>query len=195
MKEAVYRDLAKIKDVKIWYYPELHAKCYYNEDKMIITSMNLFKYSQANNREMGILLEREKYPDVFSKAVRETNSIKKHSSDRTPKKATSSNQPTYQKSYSKPPYKKPISKPKKQEKKSFLGSIADAILKEPGYCIRCGTDIDNDPNRPFCNKCYRSWSNFGDENYKEKVCHSCGGKKRYISKARPECKTCWSETH
>jgi hypothetical protein len=185
----------KIKNIQLYYKDELHAKCYFNENKMIITSMNLFKYSQANNREMGVLLEREKYPDAYAKAVKETKSIISHSQNRTPKKMDYSKQPTYQKSYSKPPYKKTISKPKKQEKKSFLGSIADAILGDAGHCIRCGTDVENDPNRPFCVKCFRSWSRYGDEDFKEKFCHSCGSKNRYISKAKPECKNCWSVNH
>jgi phosphatidylserine/phosphatidylglycerophosphate/cardiolipin synthase-like enzyme len=44
----------------------LHAKCYVNERFALITSMNLYEYSQANNNEMGILVEREKEPELYA---------------------------------------------------------------------------------------------------------------------------------
>ena len=34
----------------------LHAKCYLNESEAIITSMNLYEFSQVNNNEMGIII-------------------------------------------------------------------------------------------------------------------------------------------
>ncbi|MEK5794550.1 DNA repair protein, partial [Acinetobacter nosocomialis] len=47
----------------------LHAKCYLNEDSCIITSLNLYEFSQINNNEMGILVEREEdtalYKDTY----------------------------------------------------------------------------------------------------------------------------------
>lgn len=38
----------------------LHTKCYLNEHTAIITSMNLFDYSQINNHELGVLFSKEK---------------------------------------------------------------------------------------------------------------------------------------
>jgi len=40
------------------YKEELHAKCYLNDEKMIITSLNLYDFSMANNKEMGVLIEK-----------------------------------------------------------------------------------------------------------------------------------------
>ena len=52
----------------------LHAKCYLNEDRGIITSLNLYEFSQINNNEMGILIEREEdsalYKDTYEEAQR-----------------------------------------------------------------------------------------------------------------------------
>lgn len=52
----------------------LHAKCYLNEDSCIITSLNLYEFSQINNNEMGILIEREEdselYRETFEEAQR-----------------------------------------------------------------------------------------------------------------------------
>jgi len=44
----------KLKSLKI---PNLHAKCYLNENSAILTSMNFYEHSQINNHELGILIE------------------------------------------------------------------------------------------------------------------------------------------
>ncbi len=43
----------------------LHAKCYLNENGAIITSMNLYEYSQVNNNEMGVYIDKEKDAEVY----------------------------------------------------------------------------------------------------------------------------------
>ena len=48
-------------------HPNVHAKCYYNEKFLIIGSMNLYEYSERNNREMGILLHKEDINDIERK--------------------------------------------------------------------------------------------------------------------------------
>jgi hypothetical protein len=49
--------LDRLDNLNLMHHPNVHAKCYYNEKYLIITSMNLYEYSELNNREMGILLE------------------------------------------------------------------------------------------------------------------------------------------
>src|ERR1035437_37596 len=36
----------------------IHAKCYLNEESCIITSLNLYEFSQVNNNEMGVWMNR-----------------------------------------------------------------------------------------------------------------------------------------
>ena len=52
----------------------LHAKCYLNEESSIITSLNLYEFSQVNNNEMGIFLSRiddvELYKESYEEAQR-----------------------------------------------------------------------------------------------------------------------------
>ena len=52
----------------------LHAKCYLNEEHAIVTSLNLYEFSQINNNEMGILIRRdddaELYKDTYEEAQR-----------------------------------------------------------------------------------------------------------------------------
>jgi phosphatidylserine/phosphatidylglycerophosphate/cardiolipin synthase-like enzyme len=43
----------------------LHAKCYLNEKEAIVTSMNLYSFSQQNNDEMGIHVTKEHDPDLY----------------------------------------------------------------------------------------------------------------------------------
>src|SRR5690554_6609756 len=53
----------------------LHAKCYLNEELCIITSLNLYEFSQVNNNEMGILIRREEDPDLYRDAYEEAQRI------------------------------------------------------------------------------------------------------------------------
>ena len=60
-REINYEEEEKItyiKNINLFFLQNLHAKCYLNESKVIITSMNLYEYSE-NNREMGIVFERK----------------------------------------------------------------------------------------------------------------------------------------
>ena len=62
------------KNIEIRYYKELHAKCYWNEEKAIITSLNLLDYSVKKNREMSILLTEED-KSLFTDAIEEAKEI------------------------------------------------------------------------------------------------------------------------
>ena len=52
----------------------LHAKCYMNEEMCIVTSLNLYEFSQVNNNEMGVLIQRSEdsllYKDAYEEAQR-----------------------------------------------------------------------------------------------------------------------------
>ncbi len=52
----------------------LHAKCYMNENMCIVTSLNLYEFSQVNNNEMGVLILRAEdgqlYKDAYEEAQR-----------------------------------------------------------------------------------------------------------------------------
>ena len=54
--------------------PTLHAKCYLNENEAIVTSMNLYSFSQQNNDEMGIHVTKKDdpalYNDIYEEARR-----------------------------------------------------------------------------------------------------------------------------
>ena len=60
--------------IRISFCKNLHAKCYMNEEMCIITSLNLYEFSQVNNNEMGILIQRgedsQLYKDAYEEAQR-----------------------------------------------------------------------------------------------------------------------------
>jgi phosphatidylserine/phosphatidylglycerophosphate/cardiolipin synthase-like enzyme len=53
----------------------LHAKCYLNEELCIITSLNLYEFSQVNNNEMGILIRRSEDAQLYKDAYEEAQRI------------------------------------------------------------------------------------------------------------------------
>lgn len=53
----------------------LHAKCYLNENQCIITSLNLYEFSQINNNEMGVLINRDDDAQLFNDAYEEAQRI------------------------------------------------------------------------------------------------------------------------
>jgi len=75
--------LEGLKYVRLYFSKNLHAKCYLNENKMIITSMNLYEFSQQNNREMGILIDKTVEADklVFDDAWKDIESILHNADD------------------------------------------------------------------------------------------------------------------
>lgn len=64
--------MSQIPRLEIFDLPNLHANCIYNEKALIMTSLNLFDYSQINNRDMGALITAQKDPGAFVAAVSET---------------------------------------------------------------------------------------------------------------------------
>ena len=57
----------QVNPYKVVFVQNLHAKCYFNENTAIITSMNLYEFSQQNNDEMGILVSRKETQGALSK--------------------------------------------------------------------------------------------------------------------------------
>ncbi len=53
----------------------LHAKCYLNESEAIVTSMNLYSFSQQNNDEMGIHVTKQNDPDLYNDILNEVQRL------------------------------------------------------------------------------------------------------------------------
>lgn len=61
--------------VRVSFCKNLHAKCYINEESCIISSLNLYEFSQVNNNEMGIFINKEEDIQVFKDAYEEAQRI------------------------------------------------------------------------------------------------------------------------
>lgn len=75
-KQAELQWMADIDDLKVFQKKNLHAKCYINENKAIISSMNLYDYSQTTNVEMGFLISKEEDPDAYAKMMEDIDDLR-----------------------------------------------------------------------------------------------------------------------
>jgi len=150
--------LQSMPGIKLLFHKDLHAKCYFNEKEAIITSMNLYMFSQQNNVEMGIYVSKEKDEELYQQIASEVDRIKRGSEHRT-----ISVQKVENKKSQKP---KDKSAPKSRTEKSSKKRI--------GYCIRTGVEIPFDIEKPLSYDAYKKWNEFGDPDYSEKFCHFSG---------------------
>lgn len=67
--------LRELTYIRTSFCKNLHAKCYLNEESCIITSLNLYEFSQVNNNEMGIHLSRSQDPEIYREAFEEAQRI------------------------------------------------------------------------------------------------------------------------
>ncbi len=75
--------LQSLPDIKLLFHKDLHAKCYFNEKEAIITSMNLYMFSQQNNVEMGIYVSKDEDQALYEQIHKEVDKIKRGSEHRT----------------------------------------------------------------------------------------------------------------
>jgi len=67
--------LRTLEYVRTGFCRNLHAKCYLSEDAAIITSMNLYNFSQVNNNEMGVYIVREEEPELYNDTYEEAHRL------------------------------------------------------------------------------------------------------------------------
>lgn len=174
LKEGERETLLKLENLELFYSENLHAKCYFNEKGMVITSMNLYEFSQQN-REMGIFLTKRE--QAYKDAFHETNSIIAAAQKQTSR----------------------VRRDSGRAAAGIAERVAEKLRKSrkakktsKGYCIRCAEVIDHNPEHPLCSSCYSSWARYKDETYSEKHCHTCG-RDENTSFAKPQCYECWKK--
>lgn len=179
LSEQEWEKLAQLENLALRYLENLHAKCYFNEQEMVITSMNLYDFSEKRNREMGVLVVDKKDKELFSEVIKEAKSI--------------------------------VNSSVKKELKPTLGDVLKKVgvalgtaVKEElnekysssgvnGYCIRCGTKIRHNLEKPYCRECYEEWSKWENPDYMESYCHTCG-KDELTTMEKPQCRSCYSKS-
>lgn len=73
IREFDMKVLSELTNIRLYENKNLHAKCYMNEKIAIISSMNLYEYSQQNNIEYGVLLEKSEDETAFKQLAEEIN--------------------------------------------------------------------------------------------------------------------------
>ncbi|MFD1161376.1 MULTISPECIES: phospholipase D family protein [Hwangdonia] len=63
--------LKSFKNLKIFSIKNLHSKIYLNQDVAVISSMNLYEYSQINNHEIGVKLEFNEDQNEYKDTLKE----------------------------------------------------------------------------------------------------------------------------
>ena len=67
--------LNELSFIRTSFCKNLHAKCYINESSCIITSLNLYEFSQVNNNEMGVYVSRADDPEMYKDTYEEAQRI------------------------------------------------------------------------------------------------------------------------
>jgi phosphatidylserine/phosphatidylglycerophosphate/cardiolipin synthase-like enzyme len=67
--------LNELSFIRTSFCKNLHAKCYINESSCIITSLNLYEFSQVNNNEMGVHVSRDGDPEMYKDTYEEAQRI------------------------------------------------------------------------------------------------------------------------
>ena len=174
--------LAQVKNLSLYYYANLHAKCYFNEQELIISSLNLHEFSERNNREMSVAFNvRDR---VYEDAVVEVQSI----IDASQLEQGSRREVLDAKRAVTQDRDRASSQRRDTHRRSSNARQVDR--DNEGFCIRCCERIDHDREKPHCPKCDRSWSAFGNYDYEEQYCHGCGVEYA-TSRARPVCLDCY----
>lgn len=182
-------------NVRIYYEPRLHAKYYANQTAAVLSSMNLYEYSQNNNIEFGIVTQREMGLDRLKEKVMgvelDNDAWQYFNSVVEGSELLYFNEPVYEsnmlglsKKYIRSEVrvdlltdelsKEKSVKKEKPNKPAEVESIKPTTDSKDGYCIRTGERITFDLTKPYADKAFKSWSRFKNEDFAEKFCHFSG---------------------
>jgi len=172
LKQEVISQLEQLKNLSLYFYRDLHAKCFFNEDSMVITSMNLYDYAELHNKEMGVLITVEDDKSLYDEAIKEVERIVNFSERVDLRNASNQRRLT-------------------TPAPSVSTQPVRATLK--GYCINCGKSIPYDFFKPYCPNCYKTWKKWEDPDWEEDYCHGCSRKWRTTIEY-PLCLACWRKS-
>ena len=154
----------------------LHAKCYLNEKEALLTSMNLYQFSQEHNDEMGILVSVDNDRELYDKIYNDVMRIIRGSDEI---RVTVSRVETPENG-------------KESAVAARTRKEATPVLQAPknGFCIRCKADLPAKPTQPYCSRCYASWNRFKNKDFEERHCHTCGNE-HTATLLKPLCLACF----
>ena len=182
--EKDFNYLKGFPNIEIRYNERLHAKYYANDKCALLSSMNLYDYSQNNNIEFGILTTASSLTKLgeYVKPLFKTNDSLDNDAYTYFSEILKSSPIKY--------HRKPkFEKKNKNAEKGYSGSKtkidllselfnsqkkSSAKISEIGYCIRTGEKIPFNPKHPMSKKAWKIWNEYANENFSEKYCHQTG---------------------
>jgi hypothetical protein len=187
LKADVRNELEQLKNLELRFLESLHAKCFFNEESMVITSLNLHEYSQQHNREMGVLLRLKADQDIFREAQAEAEFIVNSAEEYKLRRPVLSGAAKMAKSLLDSAIK---DEPKRPKSSSYSYKPR---TRQKGSCIRCGANIRHDLDKPYCPDCFSEWSVYENPDYEESRCHTCGRRARTTIE-KPQCRSCYNKS-
>ena len=165
--------------VNTYFRETLHAKCYLNESQAIVTSMNLYEFSEKNNDEFGILLSKDDEADckAYKKLAKAVADLLNLADEVT----ISTTRGSKEKAAAKP---EPTAKPAANGHKP-----TDAPAT--GYCIQNAKEMAINVHNPVCSGCLYMNNKFKRQ-VNGKHCHACGQEHK-SSVEKPLCRDCFSK--
>jgi phosphatidylserine/phosphatidylglycerophosphate/cardiolipin synthase-like enzyme len=151
--------LKEINNCNIRFYRDLHAKLFYSDKALVISSMNLSQVSESNNVEFGVSFNRNENPEIYQRAIKEGREILKNSD---PWSSEIPQTPTFT-----------ISKGLKG--KCIRCSWSIPLNSQKPYCYRCYDEWSYWENpyykENFCHKCGKN--TYLSTTINNPLCNSC----------------------
>ena len=151
-------------DVRVFLVEGLHAKIYFNEETVLLSSMNLLTGSSRNSLEVACtLIDRESQGQVRHYVKQSVIGIASEVS----------------------------AHPSASQDVGVTKTGSIQTLKLQGFCLRCKKPISFNESKPLCPPCYKEWAHWKNPDYMEKFCHKCGSLS-VTSFSNPTCYPCFS---
>jgi len=184
MKATDFNFLKEFPNIEIRYEKRLHAKYYANEESAILTSMNLYSFSQDNNIEFGVLTKSGllndnldgKAWDYFERVIDQSEILFK----KVP--VFDSSLLGLNKKYKESVIEEDrltdffinsTKSPTQNQTKVFQNDKNQSKVVN-GFCIRTGKEIPFNTRKPMTDEAYKNWLKFENTDYPEKYCHFSG---------------------
>jgi hypothetical protein len=187
-------NLMKLQNLELHFEKNLHAKCFFNEESMVIGSLNLYDHSVQSNYEMGISLNIFEDTKIFNDARNEAEHIIGVAKQVSSRGIQVENPLLSPKQYQR---ENNVTNQARSGDGSILQDIGKLInnvfsdTEAKGYCIRCGHRTNMD--KPYCRGCYEDWSKWENPDHKELYCHTCG-RENPSTMNKPICRSCFKKS-
>lgn len=184
----------KFPNIELRHEKRLHAKYYANEFSSLLTSMNLYDFSQDKNIEAGIFMESSFLQKMTNMDTIDNQSFNYFDSVVENSLLLFKKEPQYEKGT--------LGIGKKYSQSIVTVNNISNVIKEKvqhtkfvhqtseGHCIRCNKEIKLNSQSPFCPDCYKSWNIYKNKDYTEQFCHVCGVENK-TSFNKPTCFSCY----